>query len=271
MPFQYFANDFGVSAILGQGIQTRLNNAVRVIINEGGGVHCRYKISAVNAITIIHQMPGADAGWDFTTPVWSILEGIDYPRLAALNLLLVDLDIDALWMYQNLSGQTFSNLTASVSVTDDPAGNSSYSYDWEIILPGDVSLAPVTVAGGGSGDAFWTLAARGCDEPEGLSDSGQTFTVKVTVTGDDYGNTGTAEAEFGIALLGDVNNDCLVDVADRGIIHAFWLAGAAGHFTFKDCNVNCDTEVDVADRGIVHAIWLGGLGQDSVSAACPLR
>jgi len=184
----------------------------------------------------------------------------------------LDLDIDELWMYQNLpAAPTSSNLTASVSVADDPAGNSSYSYDWEIILPGDVTLSPITVAGGGSGDAYWTFAARSCDEPAGLSDSGQAFTVRVTVTGDDFGNTGTAKAEFGIALLGDVNNDGLVDVADRGIIHAFWLAGAAGHFTFKDCNINCDTEVDVADRGIVHAIWLGALGQDSVSNPCPLR
>jgi len=223
------------------------------------------------------QSTFTDAGWDFvgestngTEDIWYCDEP-NYPKLVWEVTVSVDLDIDNLWMYQNLSGQTKSNLTASVSVTDDPAGNSSYSYDWEIILPDDVSLAPTTVAGGGSGDAFWTFAARGCDEPGGLSDSGQVFKVKVTVTGDDYGNTGTAEADFGIALLGDVNNDGVVDVADRGIIHAFWLAGAAGNFTFKDCNINCDTEVDVADRGIVHAIWLGALGQDSVSAACPLR
>ena len=55
-----------------------------------------------------------------------------------------------------------------------------------------------------------------------MSDSGQVFTVRVTVTGDDYGNTGQAEAEFGIALLGDVNNDGVVDVADRAIVNGFW-------------------------------------------------
>ena len=73
------------------------------------------------------------------------------------------------------------------------------------MLPGDVSLVPTTAAGGGAGDVYWTFAARGCDEPGGLSDSGQVFTVRVTVTGDDYGNTGQAEAEFGIALLCSVN------------------------------------------------------------------
>jgi hypothetical protein len=64
------------------------------------------------------------------------------------------------------------------------------------------------------------------------------FTVRVTVTGDNYGNTGVAEAEFGIALLGDTNNDGVVNVADRSI---------------------------------ANAIWRGILGQNSVSSPCPLR
>jgi hypothetical protein len=66
----------------------------------------------------------------------------------------------------------------------------------------------------------------------------QVFTVRVTVTGDDYDNTGQAEAEFGIALLGDTNNDGVVNVADRSI---------------------------------ANAIWRGILGQNSVSNPCPLR
>ncbi|UCF44388.1 MAG: hypothetical protein JSV99_05625 [Planctomycetota bacterium] len=75
-------------------------------------------------------------------------------------------------------------------------------------------------------------------EPPDLSDSGQVFTVGVTVTGDDYGNTGTAEAEFGVALLGDINNDAVVNVADRSI---------------------------------ANAIWRGILGRNSVSSPCPDR
>jgi hypothetical protein len=186
-------------------------------------------------------------------------------------VLLVDLVIDEFWMYQNLPEQSNSDLTASASVTDDPLGNSSYSYAWEILLPGDVSLAPVTVAGGGAGDAYWTFAARGCDEPGGLSDSGQTFTVRVTVTGDDYGNTGQAEADFGIALLGDTNNDGVVNVADRSIANAFWRTGSAGAYTLRDCDLNCDGVVNVADRSIANTIWRGILGQNSVSTPCPLR
>jgi hypothetical protein len=138
-------------------------------------------------------------------------------------------------------------------------------------LPGDVSLAPVTVSGGGAGDGYWTFAARGCDEPRGLSDSGQTFTVMVTVTGDNYGNTGQAEAEFGIALLGDTNNDGVVNVADRSIANVFWRTGSAGPYTLRDGDVNCDGAVNVADRSIANAIWRGTLGQNSVSAPCPLR
>ncbi|UCF42416.1 MAG: right-handed parallel beta-helix repeat-containing protein [Planctomycetota bacterium] len=183
----------------------------------------------------------------------------------------VEVDMDEMWIYQSLPGQSNSDLTAGVSVTDDPWSNSSYSYGWEIVLPGDVSLAPTTVDGGGAGDAYWTFAARGCDEPGGLSDSGQTFTVRVTITGDDYGNTGQAEAEFGIALLGDTNNDGVVNVADRSIANAFWRTGSAGPYMLRDCDVNCDGVVNVADRSIANAVWRGILGQNSVSSPCPLR
>jgi hypothetical protein len=179
-----------------------------------------------------------------------------------------EIDIDQLWMYQNLPGQTRSNLTASASITYDPNGNSSYSYEWEILLPADVSLAPTTVD---AGDAYWTFAARGCDEPEGLSDSGQTFTVSVTITGDDYGNTGVAQAEFGISLLGDVNNDAIINVADRSIANVFWRTGSAGPYTLRDCDVNSDGIINVADRAIANAVWRGIVGQKSVSAPCPLR
>ena len=212
-----------------------------------------------------------DAGWDFETPIWTIWEGVDYPRLAWENSLRGNFGLDEFWMYQNLPGQSNSDLTASVSVTDDPMGNSSYSYAWGIILPGDVSLSPVTVDGGGASDGYWTFAARGCDEPGGLSDSGQVFTVRVTVTGDDYGNTGVAETEFGIALLGDVNNDGIINVADRSIANAFWRLGSVGAYTLRDCDVNCDGVVNRADRLIANAIWRGILGQNSVSAPCPLR
>jgi hypothetical protein len=179
--------------------------------------------------------------------------------------------LDNLWMYQNLPGAIGSKLTVSVSITDDPYGNTSYSYQWEFMMPADVSIAPTTVDGGGSSDAFWTFAARGCNEPTGISDSGLPFTVKVIVTGNDYGNTGTAEAQFGIALLGDINNNSVVNAADRGIINAFWRTGAAGPFTLRDCDINCNSVVNAADRGIANAIWRGALGQNSVSAPCPFR
>ncbi|UCF43769.1 MAG: hypothetical protein JSV99_02235 [Planctomycetota bacterium] len=185
--------------------------------------------------------------------------------------LYLDFTINNLWMYQNLPGASGSNLTVGASITYDPNVNSSYSYEWEIIMPGDVSLAPTTVDGGGAGDGYWTFAARGCDEAGGLSDSGQAFTVRVTVTGDDYGNTGQAEAEFGIALLGDINNDGVVNVADRSIANAFWRTGSAGPYTLRDCDLSCDGVVNVADRSIANAIWRGTLGQNSVSEPCPLR
>jgi len=179
--------------------------------------------------------------------------------------------IDDSWMYQNLPGSANSKLTATVAVTDDPLGNSGYTYNWQFLLPPDVSLAPVTTAGGGTVDTSWTFAAPSCNEPNGLSDSGQSFTAKVTITGNEHGNTGTTETQFGIALLGDVNNDTVVNVADRSIINAYWRTGAAGSFTLRDCDINSDSAVNVADRSIANAVWRGTLGSNSVTAPCPLR
>jgi len=187
------------------------------------------------------------------------------------GIMNVDLAINNLWMYQNLPGAAGSNLIANVAVTVDPLSNSSYSYQWEFVLPSDVILDPDSVGGGEPNDTFWCFEARNCGQLEGISDSGQVFKVIVTVRGNDYGNTGIAEQEFGIALLGDVNNDGIVDVADRSIINAFWRAGSAGKFTLRDCDLNCDGIVDVADRSIANAIWRGTLCQNEASSPCPFR
>jgi hypothetical protein len=183
----------------------------------------------------------------------------------------VGLTIDNLWMYENLPGQTGSNLTASVSITDDPVSNSSYTYEWEFILPSDVNAAPTTMAGGEANDALWTFAARGCDEPVALSDSGQPFTVRVIAIGNDYGNMGTAEIQFGIALFGDINNDTFVNLKDRQMVNDFWQIGPATGLTLRDCDVNCDDVVNLKDRSITNDIWQGEVGQNSVSSPCPFR
>jgi hypothetical protein len=185
--------------------------------------------------------------------------------------LTIGLTMDNLWMYQNLSGATNSNLTVNVSIIDDPLGNSSYSYEWEFVLPSDVSIAPTTVDGGGTSDTFWTFAARACDEPDGLSDSGQAFTVKVTVTGNDYGNTATTKIGFGTALLGDVDNNGVVDLQDRVLVNAFWQLGPIELLSLRDCDVNRDGVVDVIDRAIVNAVFQGKLGQNSVGTPCLSR
>jgi hypothetical protein len=244
-------------------------NSSGVGVSDGGAPKTTAEMQTQSTFT--------SAGWDFVGEVINGANDIwycdepNYPQLAWEVALSASIDMDETWMYQSVAGQSNSDLTASVSVTDDPMGNSTYSYAWEIVLAGDVNLAPVTVDGGGAGDAYWTFAARGCDEPGSLSDSGQTFTVRVTVTGDDYGNTGQAEGQFGIALLGDINNDGVVNVADRSIANAFWRAGSAGPYMLRDCDVNCDGVVNVADRSIANAVWRGLLGQNAVSTPCPLR
>ena len=219
-----------------------------------------------------------DAGWDFvdetangTNDIWTIWERAYYPRFAWENPLSGDFALDNLWMYQNVRDRILSNLTAEVLITDDPLSNSSYTYEWEFILPDDVTVAPTITVGGGPTDPCCTFAAPSCNEPDGLSDSGQALTVTVTVTGDDYGNTGKASAQFGIALLGDVNNNRRVNVTDRIIMNAYWRRGSAEPFTFRDCDIDCNGYVNVVDRIIANSIWRGKLGSDSVTVSCPFR
>ena len=183
----------------------------------------------------------------------------------------IELSVNKSWMYQNLPSATASNLTANGSIIYDRFQNIGYTYDWEIILPDDVTGPPAIIDGGTANYPFCNIAAPPCDDFNGLSDSGLAFTVKVTVTGNNYGNTATAEAQFGVALLGDVNNDGAVNVADRSIINAFWRTGTAGGFTLRDCDLNCDGSINIADRSIANAIWRGVLGQNSVNNPCPLR
>ncbi len=189
------------------------------------------------------------------------------------NEITVQLDLSSLWTYQSLPGQTNSRITAEVNEAefDDPAGNSGYTYYWEFELPGDVTVEPVTVSGGGTGDESWTFAAPNCNETGGISDSGQVFKVRVQVVGNDYGNSGTAEREFAIALLGDVNNDTSVEGDDRAICNTFWRTGTAESYTLKDCDLNCDGLVNGIDRSIANSIWRGLAGSNSIGSPCPLR
>ncbi len=169
---------------------------------------------------------------------------------------IVDLSVDGLWMYQNLANTNACTLTASASIANDPNGNTSYTYEWSVDLPSDVSAAPVSVGGGGKSDTSWTLAAPSC-ETNGLSDSGQTHTLNLKVTGDQSGGDVTVSAEFSVALLADVNNDGIVNVTDRSIVGAYTVDGFAGVYTLKDIDLSCDGVADGDDRIISNDVWRG--------------
>ena len=181
-----------------------------------------------------------------------------------------DLALDHTWMYQSLLGQDNSRLTAAVVNVVDPLANASYTYAWEFELAADVAEPPTTVWGGGATDAVWEFAAPSCGDG-GPSDAGMAHVVRVTITGADHGNSVTVQAEFGIGLLGDVNNDTTVNSADRAIANTFWRTGAAGDFAQRDCDANCDGVVNSADRAIINAVWRGTLCSNSVSEPCPVR
>ena len=188
-----------------------------------------------------------------------------------VNSIAVELTSDKSWIYQSLPNSTNCGITIFASSPADPMNNSSYTYQWEVELPADCSTAPTVIAGGGPTDNFITLAASSCSDMSGISDSALPHKVKLTVIGNDHQNTGSNESEFYICLLGDANNDGVVDVIDRAIINAFVKTGVAGPFTLVDCDINCDGLVDVTDRAIIVAISQGTLCGGSVSVPCPVR
>jgi parallel beta-helix repeat protein len=244
----------------------------------GYNERCNSEVYGSTTAQMCLQQNFAGQGWDFAgeiengiNDVWTIWQGAYYPRLSWEKPIAGDFAIDHTWMYQNVLTSTRSKLTADVSITDDPFNNSSYSYTWEIVLPDDVTAAPLVTAGGGGGDTSCTFAAPSCNEAGGISDSGRAFTVRVTVTGDDFGNTGIAEKQFGIALLGDINNDARVNVIDRALINSFWRTGSAANCTFRDCNIRCDSRINVIDRAVLNAVWRGTIGSNSKTTPCPLR
>lgn len=239
-----------------------------------------YKFSYLDPATYIvaevmhpdwtQTLPGGDETYTIIAEAGGVYDNTNFGNRMSGSDISAEINLDRSWMYQNLPTYTGSQLTADVSINDDPESNSSYTYNWEIIRPADTNITPSTVSGG-TGNDSWTFAAAGCHHLDGLSDSGQTFTVKVTVTGDTYGNIGIAQAQFGIALLGDVNNDSDVNENDRTLVNDFWVTGSATGCTFSDCDLNCDGIVDVADRSIANLIWRGEVGNNSVSQPCPLR
>jgi len=200
---------------------------------------------------------------------YQISYSLAYKQSIHIEPINVNMTLNNNWMYQNLPVRTNSQLQADAIIANDPLSNSSYSYTWEFITPNDVTLEPVIIGPNDTNNL--TFASRCCNEVGGLSDLGEPFKVKVTITGNDFGNTGTAEQEFGVALLGDVNNDSLVNVADRGIINTYWRTGISGSFDINDCDINCDGVVNVADRGISNLIWRGMLGDNNVTNPCPFH
>jgi len=192
-----------------------------------------------------------------------------YPGISRTNI-KADLIVDKPWTYSSLPGQTNQSMTVSVASMDDPLNNSSYTYTWKMVAPHDVDAMPITLAGGDSTSNSWQFAIPACST-NGVSDTGETHRVIVTVTGGDHGNSGTFSVDFAPSLLGDVNNDGTVNVADRSIANAIWRTGKAGEFTVRDADVNGDGTVNVADRSIINAVWRGALCSNSVSTPCVLR
>jgi len=181
----------------------------------------------------------------------------------------VELAIDVPLPFENFSDQGGCGVTAAVQALDDPLSNSSYTYLWSVEPPADVIDLPETVDGGRSVDDSLALLMPTCEQ-QGVSASGDSHLVRLTVIGEQFGNGGVAEIPFTIRPAGDVNDDGTVDELDRDLVSQFWASGSADGITLSDADVSCDGEVNVLDRAIVNAIWRGVICQP-VRTAAPMR
>ncbi|MEM7675702.1 MAG: hypothetical protein AAF449_06825, partial [Myxococcota bacterium] len=70
--------------------------------------------------------------------------------------------------------------------------------------------------------------------------------------GDGYGNPCDA----------DLNNDCIVNVVDLGILRTVFFTNDA------DADLNGDGEVNVVDLGFLRALFFGAPGPSGVTQTC---
>ncbi len=183
--------------------------------------------------------------------------------------LKIKINPSAKWMYQNFPGMVDNNITFEAQILEDQAANSDYYYIWDIAIPDDVNGMPVMLQGGTEKDSYWTIASNPANEPNEISMSGTQFEITLTVIGKEYGNFDTQSEKFSIVLLGDVNNDGIVNVKDAAIVNAYWKTGSAGSYTLKDCDLNSDGTVNETDLDIVCSVWNGILGIDNVDVPPP--
>ena len=167
------------------------------------------------------------------------------------------------YVYENLAAGTNCTVSLNAMVTMDLLSNQSYTYSWDIAAPADRPGATFTVV---SGDDSANAVFKGPQRPA-YSPGGMTYIATVTVTGDDFGNVGTATVPITVRVLGDVNGDGCTDGTDVSIITSVVDGEVTDLPTITAADVNCDLAVDAFDQQIATTIG-ANLDGDGSGPSC---
>jgi len=154
------------------------------------------------------------------------------------------------YVYENLAMGTNCTTSLNAMVTADPMSNQSYSYSWSIAAPADrVGAAFTAVSGEDTANAVFRAPFRPAYSPGGM-----TYIATVTVTGDDFGNIGTATVPITVRVLGDVNGDGCTNSTDVAIITDVVDGEITDLAIITAADINCDGANTAADQQIAFSV-----------------
>ncbi len=154
------------------------------------------------------------------------------------------------YVYENLAMGTNCTSTLNAMVTADPMSNQSYSYSWSIAAPADRMGGTFTaVSGEDTASAVFRAPLRPAYSPGGM-----TYIATVTVTGDDFGNIGTATVPITVRVLGDVNGDGCTDSTDVAMISDVIDGEITDLAIITAADINCDGANTAADQQIAFSV-----------------
>ncbi|MFK7888538.1 MAG: thrombospondin type 3 repeat-containing protein, partial [Gammaproteobacteria bacterium] len=161
------------------------------------------------------------------------------------------------YAYQKDQGGTFNwgfieTFSASDGAPSDGLGLSVAASAQHIVIG-----APGNEAG-----AVYVYAGPGGDEPDtdgdGVIDSQDNCTNVANIAQTDSNADG-----FGNECDADLNNDCVVNVVDLGILRSVFFSANA------DADFNGDGVVNVVDLGMMRALFFAPPGPSEVGVGCP--
>ncbi len=169
------------------------------------------------------------------------------------------------YVYENLPAGTNCTVSLNALVAGDTLNNNSYSYSWEIAAPADRPNAMfAAVSGETTGNAVFRAPLRPAYSPGGM-----TYIATVTVTGDDFGNIGTATVPITVRVLGDVNGDGCTNSTDVAIIAAVVDGEVTDPATITAADINCDGANSAADQQIAVSVANNFDGNGAGGACTP--